>query len=219
LHQRRPSRWTLKGRRPPRIGGVALVLAALVGFACGRPGLDHPGHGDGGPAGASAAGGQSGGAGAPGGVAGAPGLGGATGKIPCQQITDAITCSMRADCRSDGCTDFVRCASPDDPRLPCPVPADANPCSTTHGPFLPYCVGPAPWCHPIYSEMPPPEVCPPPLDCAMLVGCGDNGTARCVGSTGTRCGRDPPSCASGYMAAIDSSGCYEGCVPLFYCDS
>jgi hypothetical protein len=218
LYQRRRSRWGSRGQRLPRVVNVALVLAAPVGFACGRPGLDHPGQGDGGPGGAPAVGGQPGGAGAAGGGAGGPG--GATGKIPCQQIIDALTCSTRADCRSDACTDFVRCASPDDPRLPCPVPPGANPCSTANGPFLPYCTGTgAPWCHPIYSEMPPPEVCPPPLDCATLVGCGDNGTAKCVGATGTRCGRDPPSCASGYMAAIDSSGCYEGCVPLRYCGS
>lgn len=214
MDQRRRPRWSLGGRRAPRVGAIAFVLAALVGFACGRPGLDHPGHGDGGPGGASAVGGQ------PGSGTGAPGAGGAPGDIPCHQITDEMACVNRQSaCRADYCADFVRCANPDDPRLPCSVPPDAQPCSTTapSGVTI-YCLDPVPWCHPVYGAQPPPEVCPPPLVCSKPLGCGDNGTANCVAS-GTRCGGDPPSCAPGYLPSINSAGCYEGCVPVFYCGS
>jgi len=182
------------GRASIATGGRRRIHARRAGgLGLWASGLDHPGRG----------------------------AGGSEGKIPCQRITDGQACNSRADCRYDGCTDFVRCANPDDPRLPCSVPPGANRCSmsiaTPLGKAFPYCMTSTPWCHPIYSENPPPEVCPPPLDCATLVGCADNGTAQCVDATGTRCGGDPPSCASGNSPAINSAGCYEGCVPLSYC--
>jgi hypothetical protein len=201
------------------LGGLA-----LVGLACGRVDLDPPlglpvgatgavagapGNGDPG-----IAGGRSGNAG----VAGAPGTGGAAGDVPCRQISDEASCLRRGSaCRADYCTSFVRCANPDDSRLPCAVPPGAS-CPMLSRPPIIACPS-TPWCHPVYSAMPPPEVCPSPNVCITLIACADNGTAQCNGATGTRCGGDPPACAAGYTPALNSAGCYEGCVPLAYCGS
>ena len=202
-------------RRPAPIAALACALAGLASAesACGRNALDHPIGPDGG-----SGGGQSGATGA----AGAPGVGGATGDIPCQQITDEQACSARgAACRVDGCTGFVRCSNPDDPRLPCPVPPQYS-CSMFLNRGLadapPTACLSVPWCHPIYTAVLPPELCSNSNTCTMFISCGDNGTAQC-GATGTRCGGDPPSCAAGYAPSLNSAGCYEGCVPLSYCGS
>ncbi len=201
----------------------ALAGLVLAGLACGRIGLDQPvGANDGiggndGQGGGIQVGGQTGRGGGSGGSAagGAPGSGGSAGNIPCHQITDELTCLRRETaCRTDYCSGFVRCANPDDPRLPCAVPPGQLSCAAFKFPVACQSV---PWCHPIYSALPPSEVCAAPNVCAMLVACGDNGTAQCAGAIGTRCGGDPPSCAPGYTASLNSAGCYEGCTPLFYC--
>ena len=195
----------------------ALVGLALAASACGRNALDHPTGPDSGSGGGSQVGGQSG-------ATGAAGVGGATGDVPCQQITDEQACGARgAACRVDGCTGFVRCSNPDDPRLPCSVPPQyscsmfVNP-SVADGPPSALCLS-VPWCHPIFTPVLPPELCANPSGCIMFISCGDNGTANCADATGTRCGGDPPACAAGYAPSINSTGCYDGCVPLSYCGS
>lgn len=202
---------------------IAVVLAglALVGLACGRVDLDPPFGPEVGAAGApgnpgpGSVGGRSGNGGS--GTAGAPGAGGAAGNVPCQQISDEASClRLGAACRADYCTGFVRCANPNDSRLPCAVPPGSS-CPMFSSRII-ACPS-VPWCHPVYSAMPPPEVCPNPNVCIMVIACADSGTAQCKGATGTRCGGDPPACAPGYTPALNSAGCYEGCVPLAYCGS
>ena len=160
--------------------------------------------------------------GQPGGDTGAPGTGGTMGDVPCHEITDEVACLQRQTvCRADYCVDFVRCATPEDPRLACAVPPGSSCSMFERGPTGTPPIGCmlAPWCHPIYTAIPPPEVCASPIDCTMLVSCGDNGTANCSGATGTHCGGDPPSCAPGYVPSLNGAGCYEGCVPVSYCAS
>ena len=210
--------------RRPEIAVVLAVVLAVVGLACGRVDLDPPVGsqvGNNGPGAGSPGGGRSGNGGTPGnggnGAAGAAGVGGAAGNIPCQQISDEAGCLRRAGaCPADYCTRIERCGNPNDSRLPCAPPAGSS-CAMFNRTII-ACPG-VPWCHPVYSAMPPPEVCPSPNVCTMLIACADNGTAQCAGATGTRCGGDPPACAVGYAPAINSAGCYEGCVPLSYCGS
>ncbi len=123
----------------------ALAGLALVGLACGRTVLDQPVGADDGSGGAlsSGIGGAgvggalgTGGSSSMGGNVGAGGAaaaaGGTTGGLPCDRISDEMTCLARgAACRADYCLlcalRFIRCANPGDPMSACPPPPPCIP--------------------------------------------------------------------------------------------
>jgi hypothetical protein len=227
----------------PRALAPAFAGLALIGWACGRVALDQPlggddgqggatsigGHSGAGPGGSSGAGGNKGTGGAAGvgggtgtggamGIGGTIGVGGATATVPCNKLSDDVTCIAHG-CRADYCPNcrasrFVRCAAPGDPMPACGPAPPCFPLGCLTNNSLAACEA-AGNCHGVFAPLPS-GMCADSTACSSFAGCADGLFTPCASTLEPRCGQAPPSCAPGYLPSL-SGPCYEGCVPQDEC--